>query len=53
MENNMKTIHQDILEDIYTQATELAFKGHQVAGKGGNFYVTLEQLEAILKAFEE
>lgn len=52
----MKTIIQAMLEQIYLQANEIAKKGHQVAAESGktagHYYVTLEQLENILKEFE-
>jgi hypothetical protein len=45
-----------MLEEIYTKATELSFRENQVVGErteGRKYYITLEQLEEILKEFED
>ena len=53
----MKPIIKAMLEEIYENAVKLAHKGkqaiHDEANKNdGNYYVTLAQLEEILKEFE-
>ena len=48
----MKTIIQAMLEEIYTTATKVSQDGNQTVGASNNFYITLEQLEAILKEYE-
>ncbi len=49
----MKTIQQAMIESIYTQADEIAKKNKQTVGEKRDFYITLQQLEAIIKAFFE
>lgn len=51
----MKTIIQTMLEEIYLKTDELSKKENQLVGNrldGRYFYITLEQLEKILKEFE-
>lgn len=50
----MKTIEQDMLEEIYEQADKEA-KDVTSPQKDefGNYFITLQQLESILKGFEE
>ncbi|HZX14952.1 MAG TPA: hypothetical protein VFF49_11210 [Thermodesulfobacteriota bacterium] len=35
--------------EIYSEATKLAMKNNQVVGKNNDYYITLEQLEEIIK----
>lgn len=42
-----------MLEEIYLKATHTARALEQTTGTKRNYYVTLEQLEAILKEFED
>ena len=39
----------EILIEIYTEAIKLAHKSQQLTGEENNYYITLEQLEAIIK----
>lgn len=54
----MKSIIKLMLEDIYLKAIELAKKKEQILHKDwtnwskGEMFITLEQLENILKEFE-
>jgi hypothetical protein len=48
----MKTIQQAMLEEIYTTAIKISRKNNQTAGEKNDYYITLEQLEAILKEYE-
>lgn len=56
----MKTIKQAMLETIYEKATEIALQKRQTANwkisegeeTRREYYITLEQLENILKEFE-
>lgn len=47
----MKGIIQAMLEDIYTKAMEVS--RYQTVGEDNEFYITLEQLENILKEFQD
>lgn len=47
----MQSIQQAMLEEIWLKAYKLAH-GKQTVGKKKDYYITLEQLEAILKEFE-
>lgn len=47
----MKSIQQAMLEEIWMKAYTLAH-GKQVTGEKNDYYITLEQLEAILKEFQ-
>ena len=53
----MKSIIQAMLEEIYTKADEIAKENHQTASESaktaGHYFITLEQLERILKEFEQ
>jgi len=49
----MDSFEHAMLEQIYTDATILSRKNSQVVGEKRNFYITLEQLEAILKRIED
>ena len=49
----MKTIQQDMIEQIYSLADLMAKKNEQTVGEKNDFYITLEQLERILKSFED
>ncbi len=53
----MKGIIQAMLEEIYTKATEVSREENQVASESGktagHYYITLKQLEDILKEFED
>jgi len=49
----MKGIVQAMLEEIYTKATEVAQQTSQTVGENNNFYITLYQLEQILKSFQD
>lgn len=51
----MKTIIQAMLEEIYEKATKIshANKNPSCVGEKDEFYITLQQLERILKGFEE
>ena len=40
------------LMNLYVEATQIAFKNNQVVGENRDYYITLEQLEAILKTYE-
>jgi len=42
-----------MIEEIYTLATDLSHKNEQVVGEKRDFYITLLQLENILKRFED
>jgi len=49
----MQTIENAMLEDIYIAANSIAKgKPQQTIGEKNDFYITLQQLEAILKQFE-
>ena len=48
----MKTIENYMLEEIYLKAVELAHDNKQTVGEKNNYYITLEQLEAIMGIFE-
>lgn len=41
-----------MLEEIYLNATEVSQKNNQTVGEKNDYYITLEQLERILKNFE-
>ncbi len=41
-----------MLEEIQSQAIEIARGNKQTDGENNDYYITLEQLEAILKSFE-
>lgn len=47
----MKSIQQAMLEEIWMKAYQISH-GKQVVGKKKDYYITLEQLEFILKDFE-
>lgn len=55
----MKSITQAMLEIIYEKAIELTRKNNQVVHQEtsektrGSYYITLQQLESILKEFED
>lgn len=52
----MKTIQQAMIESIYLQATELSKDNNQVTvhqGRKREYYITIQQLEAIIKSFED
>lgn len=55
----MKPIITAMLEEIYQQACELAQKQSQLIHQDGpdnlrgNFFITINQLEALLKQYEE
>lgn len=54
----MKSIQQAMLEEIYINADAISKKNRQVLQEAynfgkGEFYITLQQLESILKGFEE
>lgn len=42
-----------LLEVIYTMATNVAFNKQQVVGRKKDYYVTLAQLENILRRVDE
>lgn len=43
-------VHDPILtEQIYLKADKIAKSLHQITGEKNNYYITLEQLESILK----
>lgn len=46
----MKSIQQAMLEEIYLQA--LAISRKQTVGEKHDYYITIEQLENILKVFQ-
>ncbi len=53
----MKSIQQAMIEQIYTDAIKIAHTNKQAihdesSKNDGNYYVTLAQLEEILKVFE-
>ena len=50
---NMKSIIQSMLEEIYLEADKISRKNNQLVGEKNNHYITMEQLENILKEFEE
>lgn len=41
-----------MLEEIYSLAELMAKRNEQTVGEKNDFYITLEQLERILKGFE-
>ena len=45
-----------MLEEIYIKADKIAKENHQTAGEkaktAGHYFITLQQLESILKEFE-
>jgi hypothetical protein len=47
----MDSIHKDLLVNLYIEATKLAMKNNQVVGEKRNYYITLEQLEALFKTW--
>lgn len=53
----MKSIIQAMLEEVYTKADEVAKElGQTLKDRGqmnGAYFITLQQLERILKSFEE
>jgi hypothetical protein len=49
----MKGIIQAMLEEIYIKAHEVATQTNQTVGEKRNFYITLYQLEQILKSYED
>jgi hypothetical protein len=49
----MKSIAQSMIEQIYADADTMAKTLRQTVGDRNDRYVTLEQLDAILKSFEE
>lgn len=49
----MKGIIQAMLEDIYSQAISVARQTNQTIGENNNYYITLYQLEQILKVYQE
>lgn len=46
----MKTIQQAMLEEIFEKAKEISKE--QTVGEKNDYYITLEQLNEILKSFE-
>ncbi len=48
----MKTIQQAMIEQIYVDASYLAKEKQQTVGEKNDYYITLAQLEFILKGFE-
>ena len=48
----MKSIIQAMLEQIYSMAILMSRKNKQVVGGKNDYYITLEQLERIIKSFE-
>ena len=46
----LNEIHADLIM-IYTNAIELSHSNNQVIGEKLDYYITLEQLEGILKEF--
>lgn len=42
---------QNSMVQLYTDATNLAHENNQVVGEKNDYYVTLQQLEAIIKAY--
>lgn len=49
----LKTIQQVMTEEIYEKADKFAKEGNQILSNSrGSYYITLRQLEAILKEFE-
>lgn len=48
----MKTIQQAMLEEIFEKSMLVAHGLNQTVGEKNDFYITLEQLERILKEFE-
>jgi hypothetical protein len=49
----MKGIIQTMLEEIYAIAHEISVKNNQRVGDKHDFYITLDQLNNILKYFED
>lgn len=49
----LKTIQEQMIEEIYGQAIEFAHSNEQTVGEKRDYYVTLSQLEGILKSFED
>lgn len=49
----MKGIIQAMLEDIYSQTISVARQTNQTIGENNNYYITLYQLEQILKVYQE
>jgi hypothetical protein len=49
----MKTIIQAMLEEIYFKATDITYKNEQRVGEKNDYYITMAQLEKILKGFED
>lgn len=49
----MKSIQNAMLEEISTNALEVSRALKQVVGIKNDLYITLAQLESILKKFEE
>jgi len=45
---SLMLVSEESLE-IYSEATKLAMKNNQVVGKNNDYYITLEQLEEIIK----
>ena len=41
------------LQEIYANATMFAMKNNQTVGEKHDYYITLEQLEGLIKAIEK
>mgnify|MGYP003509141365 CR=1 FL=1 len=57
IKQEMKTIQQAMIEEIYESALKISHKGKQAIydekdKNDGSYYITLLQLENILKVFE-
>tara|TARA_R110000868_G_scaffold236293_3_gene490319 strand:- start:395 stop:544 length:150 start_codon:yes stop_codon:yes gene_type:complete len=48
----MKSIIKAMLEEIYIKADEIAKRPEASRDEFGNYFITLQQLETILKEFE-
>lgn len=48
----LKTINQAMLEEIYEKADKIAKRPEASRDEFGNYFITLQQLETILKEFE-
>jgi len=49
----MKSIIQSMLEEIYMRALEISRNNGQMVGQKKDYYITLEQLEGIVKSFQD
>ena len=49
----MQSIQLEMVADVYTEAHSLARWNKQTVGEKNDFYITLEQLNNILKAVVE